>query len=74
MALTVFAEKMGFFHKGSAGFGVKHWWKERITGAKRRRLGWRIDGRLQIRQTGLALGEDKIRFAPLVFGGIVFGF
>jgi hypothetical protein len=59
---------------GSAGFGLKHWWRERITGAKRRRVGWRVDGRLQIRQTGLSLGDDKIRFAPLVFGGIVFGF
>ena len=59
---------------GSAGFGIKHWWRERITGAKRRRMGWRVDGRLQIRQTGLTLGDDKIRFAPLVFGGIVFGF
>jgi hypothetical protein len=59
---------------GSAGFGIKHWWRERITGAKRRRIGWRVDGRVQIRQTGLTLGDDKIRFAPLVFGGFVFGF
>ena len=58
---------------GNAGAGVKYWWVERPTG-RIRRVGLRVEGRMSIRSAALTLGESKTRFAPVVVGGIVFGF
>jgi hypothetical protein len=59
---------------GSAGLGLRHWFREGAAGRRTRRLGVRVDGRVNIRTAGLTLGEAKVRYAPVAFGGFVFGF
>jgi hypothetical protein len=59
---------------GTGGVSLRHWLRERRAGARTRRIGLRVDGRLNVRTAGLTLGEEKARYTPVVFGGIVFGF
>jgi hypothetical protein len=42
--------------------------------AGRRRLGLRLDGRLEMRSGGVTFGEDKLRFGPVVGGALTMGF
>jgi hypothetical protein len=58
---------------GNAGAGMKYWWRQR-PGARLQRIGLRVEGRLSLRSGALTLGESKVRFAPVVLGGIIFGF
>jgi hypothetical protein len=58
----------------TAGVSLRHWFRERRAGLRTRRIGWRADGRIQFRDDGLTLGDDTLRFTPMAFGGIVFGF
>jgi len=58
---------------GSAGGGVKYWWRERPRGTVKR-LGLRIDGRAVFRNIGLAESARKTRVSALFAGGITFGF
>jgi len=57
----------------NAGAGLRYWWRERPGGALRR-LGLRFEGRASIRSSGLSLGEQKSRIAPVVSGGLILGF
>jgi hypothetical protein len=56
---------------GSVGTGMKYWWREPAAG--RRGMGMRIEGRADMRSGGVVLGEDKLRIAGVVFGGLVVG-
>jgi hypothetical protein len=56
-----------------AGGGVKYWWQERSPRA-RRRVGLRIEGRLQIRSDGAVTEPAVIRLTPIVSAGVIFGF
>jgi hypothetical protein len=59
---------------GSAGVVYRRWWHQGAPGARMRGLGVRVDGRLSMRSAGLTLGERKMRVAPFIAFGIVFGF
>jgi opacity protein-like surface antigen len=56
-----------------AGGGMKYWWRDRPRGTLRR-FGVRIEARAQIRSSGLTLGEPATTIAPVISGGLVFGF
>ena len=56
---------------GSAGFGVKYWWRDPATGS--RKIGLRLEARANARTGGIALGEDKLRVAGVGFAGLMFG-
>jgi len=58
---------------GSAGGGVKYWWRERTRGTVKR-MGLRIDVRAVFRNIGLAESARKTRVSALFAGGITFGF
>lgn len=53
----------------NAGAGFTYWARD---GA--RRLGFRVDGRVQMRRHGITLGADKLRFSPVLSGGLLIGF
>ena len=57
----------------NAGAGLRYWWRERPRGALRR-LGLRFEGRASIRSSGLSLGEQTSRIAPVFSGGLILGF
>ena len=56
---------------GNVGTGVKYWWREPAVG--RRGMGFRVEARANARSKGVPLGEDKLRVAGLLFGGLVVG-
>jgi hypothetical protein len=56
----------------SAGVGVDYVWRDRVAGGIRR-MGLRIDGRVNFRSGGLTLGEDKLRVGPAVAALIMMG-
>lgn len=58
---------------GNAGAGVKYWWRQRPD-SRLQRIGLRVEGRVSLRSGALTLGENKVRFAPVIVGGIIFGF
>ena len=55
---------------GTAGGGLKFM----KNGTGRRRIGLRVEGRVEMRQSGITLGEDKLRFSPVLAGGLIIGF
>ena len=55
---------------GDAGGGFKYM----KSGTGRRRIGFRVEGRLEMRQSGVTLGEDKLRMSPVLSGGLIIGF
>jgi len=55
---------------GNAGGGVKFM----KNGTGRRRIGLRVEGRVEMRQSGITLGEDKLRMSPVLSGGLLIGF
>jgi hypothetical protein len=55
------------------GLGVSYLWRDRAQGGLRR-LGLRVESRLDVRAGGLAHGEDKLRVGPTVTGALVMGF
>lgn len=55
---------------GDAGAGFKYM----KNGTGRKRIGFRVEGRLEMRQSGVTLGEDKLRMSPVVSGGLIIGF
>lgn len=57
---------------GNVGAGVKYWWG--LRPGRLRRIGLRVEGRVSLRSGALTLGESQVRFAPVVVGGIIFGF
>jgi hypothetical protein len=56
-----------------AGAGWTYLLRDRSQGGLRR-LGLRIDGRLEIRSGGVAFGEDKLRIGPVAGGALMMGF
>jgi len=58
---------------GAIGGGVKYWLVHR-PGARLARIGFRVEGRVDMRSAAITLGERKLRIAPLVTGGVVFRF
>jgi hypothetical protein len=58
---------------GRVGAGVKYWWRDRPRG-RLRRVGVRFDGGVQIRSGSITLGDHGLRVAPMVSGGLIFGF
>ncbi len=58
---------------GSAGAGVKSWWR-RATPGGGRRWGVRLDGRAVFRARGVDLGADTVRVAPAAAADLLFGF
>jgi hypothetical protein len=70
------AETSAFIEDGTivhAGGGMKYWWRDRPRGTLRR-FGVRIEGRAQVRSSGLTLREPATTIAPVISGGLVFGF
>jgi hypothetical protein len=57
----------------SAGASVDYLWRNRVAGGVRR-MGLRVDGRVNFRSGGLTLGEDKLRVGPAVAASIIMGF
>jgi len=55
---------------GDAGAGFKYM----KSGTGRRRIGFRVEGRLEMRHSGVTLGEDKLRMSPVISGGLIIGF
>ncbi|HEX5215311.1 MAG TPA: hypothetical protein VFV98_07580 [Vicinamibacterales bacterium] len=55
---------------GDAGAGFKYM----KSGTGRRRVGFRVEGRLEMRHSGVTLGEDKLRMSPVIAGGLIIGF
>jgi hypothetical protein len=58
---------------GTVGAGVKYWWRD-SPGSRIARVGLRVEGRASLRSTAITLGDRSWRVAPVVVGGIVFGF
>lgn len=58
---------------GSAGAGLRRWWRENGKGSLKR-MGLRVEGRLLLRSSGVAFGEKSLQIAPAASGLIVFGF
>jgi hypothetical protein len=56
---------------GNVGTGVKYWWQP--PAANRRAWGVRVEARAHARSNGVAVGEDKLRVAGVVFGGLIVG-
>ena len=57
----------------NAGAGLRYWWRARPRGMLRR-VGLRFEGRASVRSSGLSLGEQAARVAPVFSGGLIFGF
>jgi hypothetical protein len=55
---------------GNAGAGMKYW-RRAGTG---RGVGLRIEGRASVRTNGITIGASKTVIAPVISGGIMFGF
>lgn len=58
---------------GSVGAGVKYWWRDN-PGGRVPRIGLRVEGRASLRSAAITLGDRSWRVAPVVAGGVVFGF
>lgn len=58
----------------SAGLGLRRWWREQRTARRTRRIGLRVDGRVDFLSSGLTLGDTGVRVGPSVSGGLIFGF
>ena len=54
---------------GDAGAGFKFM----KNGTGRRRIGLRVEGRVEMRQSGITLGEDKLQ-STVLSGGLLIGF
>jgi hypothetical protein len=57
----------------SLGVGMKYWWSQN-PGGRIPRIGLRVEGRASLRSTAITLGDRAWRIAPVVAGGLVFGF
>lgn len=57
---------------GHAGVGVKYLWKDPAR-ARFSPVGFRIEGRALLRSGGLSIGEDRVRFTPVVAGSLIIG-
>ena len=55
------------------GGGMKYWWRDQARGTLRK-LGLRVEGRAAIRSSGISLDQKSTRVAPVLAGGLVFGF
>lgn len=58
---------------GAIGGGMKYWLVQRPA-ARIVRIGFRVEGRADLRSAAITLGERKLRIAPLITGGVVFRF
>jgi hypothetical protein len=57
----------------NVGAGMKYWWRERPR-ASVRRIGLRLEGRANVRSSGLSLDQSSRHVAPVLSGGLIFGF
>jgi len=57
----------------NVGGGVKYWWRDQARGSFRK-IGLRVEARAAIRSSGISLDQKSTRVAPVVAGGLVFGF
>lgn len=58
---------------GGGGAGLRHWWRQNGAG-RLKRLGLRVEGRVQLRWRGIAVGTGDLRPMPAASGLLVFGF
>lgn len=57
----------------NVGGGVKYWWRDQARGSFRK-IGLRVEARAAIRSSGISLDQKSTRVAPVLAGGLVFGF
>ena len=57
----------------NVGGGVKYWWRDQARGSFRK-IGLRLEARAAIRSSGISLDQKSTRVAPVLAGGLVFGF
>jgi hypothetical protein len=58
---------------GTAGAGLRHWWRQTGAGAVKR-MGLRLEGRVLIRTGGLEFGSADLRITPAASGLLIVGF